>query len=115
MNPPNIPSDDFQTVLFKELGLESVDSTKKSELVEQMAAVVQNRIALRIVDILDEQQLDQLNQLIESGDDAKVGEYLSQNVPDYQAIVAEEIRRLKAELYQDVADVNRAIETRPSQ
>jgi SepF-like predicted cell division protein (DUF552 family) len=111
MNQPNLPTSQYRNVLFEELGLEGASDEHKAELVEQMATIVQNRIAMRIVDVLGEAQLNELNKLIEAGDDLAVGTYLEQNVPDYQAIVAEEIRRLKVELHEDVAEINQGLDT----
>lgn len=111
MNKPNLPTSQYSAVLFKELGLEGISDEQKAELVEQMATIVQNRVALRIVDVLGEAELNELNKLITTADDEAIGQYLDANVPDYQAIVAEEVRRLKVELHEDVAEINQALKS----
>lgn len=110
MDNPKIPTSQFEIVLFKELGIEEIDADKKAELLDTIAEIVQNRLAMRIVDVLSEQELNQLADLIKSGDDRALGEFLDSNVPDYHAIVAEEIRRVKVELYEDVAATRKALQ-----
>ncbi len=106
-----IPTSQFDIVLFKELGIEQVDPAKKAELLDTIAEIVQNRLAVRIVDVLSEAELNQLQKLIEAGDDTALGEFLGQNVPDFHAMVAEEIRRIKTELYEDVAATREALKS----
>lgn len=110
MDSPKIPINQFDIVLFKELGIDEIDADKKAELLDTIAEIVQNRLAVRIVDVLTEQELNQLADLIKSGDDKALGEFLDSNVPDYHAIVAEEIRRVKVELFEDVAETRKALQ-----
>ncbi|MBI2797892.1 hypothetical protein HYX70_01160 [Candidatus Saccharibacteria bacterium] len=109
MDNQKIPTDQFGVVLFKELGIEAVSDEQKAELLDTMAEIVQNRLAVRIIDALTETELNELVVLMDAGDDTKVGQYLNDHVLDYQAIVAEEIRRMKTELFEDVSEARKAL------
>jgi len=91
--------------LFKELGLESLSIEQKKQLGEQMIKTVWQMILVRILEILNDKQKDELYELMNSKDPEFVNNYLKSVIPDYDNLVKEEIAEYKKILISSIKDI----------
>lgn len=86
-----------QENILTTLGLDSLPTDKKTDLLSRMADIIQKRLALRVMKLLPEQALDEYIKIV---DNNEIGghEYLVKKIPNYTAIVEEEIINFKKEI-----------------
>ncbi|TAK88881.1 hypothetical protein EPO04_02065 [Patescibacteria group bacterium] len=99
---------------YQDIGYGQATEEQKLELAAQLSEVVQNRVALKLSDLLSEEQLKQLDEAVEDGDEA-VFKKLAELYPAYPELVRAETDAVKAELHfgaQEVLDQsqNKALE-----
>lgn len=86
----------------------TVDSQEVETLLTHLNQTIEERIGTEITDSLTDDQLEHLVELQDTGDDAKVGAWLEQNVPELQEIIQDEIDILLGELSESSEDINQA-------
>ncbi len=91
--------------LIRELGLTGMSREEEDAFILQFAEAVQNRVALRLGDMLTPHQLDHFNHLVETKGEEDALRYLERTAPQYPLIVREEIEALKTELSREAADI----------
>lgn len=91
--------------LIRELGLKGLTPEAEDAFIMQFSETVQNRVALRLGDMLTPHQLDHFNHLVEQKSEEDALRYLERTVPQYPLIVREEIEALKTELAREADDV----------
>jgi hypothetical protein len=99
---------DTQIIILKELGITDASPEKQADILVKMAEVIQNRVAVRLTDILTDQELQRLDELSDK-DPAEMFAWLQQNVPTYNLLVQEETIRLRNELSRGSVDIKQAI------
>ncbi len=82
------------------LGLGLTD-TQEAELVKQLQSVLEQRIAVAIMELLDENRGNELKQLAEGNDPAAVGKWIEAHLPEYQNIVDDEYDILIGDVIKD--------------
>jgi len=87
-----------QADIFHQLGLENIPEEQKNNLMNLMVDTVINRFTTQIIDRFNSQQRSEFDQLVEEGDETKIMDYLKKNVPDYEAMLFNEVENLKLEL-----------------
>lgn len=82
---------------ISQLGLAGLAFEKQTELLSRMAAIIQKKIALRVVKLLPEQALDEYLKIV---DNSEIGgqEFLTKKIPNYSLIIEEEIANFKKEI-----------------
>lgn len=85
--------------LIKALGIESMDAELQDKVLETLYSTMNTRLAMRTADELSDEQLEEFNKLVESGPD-QVMEWLAKTVPNYEAIIDEELQTVLAEIKQ---------------
>ena len=98
----------FDEKFFEAIGLHDASPDKKAELADQLGEAVQNRVAVRLSNVLTQEQMEKFSELAD-GSEEKAFDYLQEQYPDYPLIVAEEVESVKAELSHDVASVRDAL------
>lgn len=108
---PGIISDSQKQTFISELGLDSLPEDQKTDLVNTMMETVLNRIFTRISPVLTDQDAAMIETLQSSGDNADqtVIQYLGSKVPNLTQIVNEEIESFKAEMKQDLANIQTSL------
>jgi hypothetical protein len=86
--------------LLTALGINLSDD-QATALSEHFEETLQERIGLAIFDTLDDEQVATLLKLQETGNDPETAAWVKQNVPDYEAIVQDQIDILLGELASD--------------
>lgn len=95
-----IPVEQYLNVnLFEELGLGRLTPEEQASFLETIGGVIQQRLTLRLMEILTDAQKDKLEAILENGqNDAALGEFLSKEVPNFQDIANEEVATYKKQL-----------------
>jgi hypothetical protein len=84
--------------IIKILGIASLPDEQKAGIVEQASELVQKRLLLRIADSLSEEKREGLLQLIDSGDEVGLSNFLHHNCPQFNDWFAEELAKVKQEM-----------------
>lgn len=82
--------------LFKQLGLQKLSKSSKNELSEQLGQVAMDRIAARLEAILTPEQAEEFESVLQRDEDEAFA-LLAQFVPEYPAIVIEEVTGVQNE------------------
>ncbi len=90
--------------LFKQLGLKKLSRQEKLDLSEDLGGVAMNRVADRLESLLTPEQVHEFETMLQT-DEPKAFELLETFVPQYSAIVAEEIEQVRAEVTTTQAEV----------
>lgn len=87
----------IQEDIIAKLGLSKLSVDAQADFLARMAQIIQQRIALRVMKLLPEQALDEYIKIV---DNNEIGghEYLAKKIPNYAAIVEEEIDTFKKEI-----------------
>jgi len=88
--------------IVEELGLESFPLCKQEEIVIKIAEIVYDRVLLRILTKLTDQEARQLSQLIDQNRKDDVDKMLKGKFPDFEGLLKEEIILTQKELIRGV-------------
>ncbi|PIZ00409.1 hypothetical protein COY62_02725 [bacterium (Candidatus Howlettbacteria) CG_4_10_14_0_8_um_filter_40_9] len=100
---------DPKDTLIKDLGLDSLPEDKKNNLIVTMAQALQNRITVRVLDVLSEGEKKEMDTLIAGGDDSKVEEFMATRVPGIDSIIKDEYETFRTEMVQQNEALKNAI------
>lgn len=82
--------------LIKELHLDMLPTEERQKMLDEMSELIGRAIWLRILDNLNDEQVEKLNSLIDSGaDHAHMTDFLKQNIPSIEDIIREEVAKYK--------------------
>lgn len=86
--------------LFEELKMEALSPEERVAFLERIGEIVQQRVMLRLMQELSEDQKNRLESLLsqQPGDNASLGQFLKSEVPNIQQMVDEETAGYKKEL-----------------
>lgn len=86
--------------LLETLGLGSLSQEDKEQMKQQIYETLEVRVGMQLASRMSEQQLNEFEQLMNSGDEAGALKWLETNFPDYRQVVSNELEKLKAEIKQ---------------
>lgn len=81
--------------IISALKMDELSFEEKAELIEKMTEVINKSVLLRIGQKLDENTRKEFMKVLESGTEDELGDFLSENVPDFLVIIMEETNRVK--------------------
>jgi hypothetical protein len=84
----------------------TVAPNEEDALLDHLNETLEERVGLEITDSLDDQQLEALAALQEQDDPTAIQRWLTENVPELQDIVKDEIDILLGELAENADDIN---------
>ncbi len=84
--------------IFEILGLDKMPEKDQDELRMRMLDVVNNRVLLRIGDILSDEEMKEFEKVLDSNDDQKVRDFLTGKKIDISKLIVEETLVFKSEL-----------------
>lgn len=96
------PKDLIEGDIFEMLGLQDLPEDKKEETMAKLIEGVQNRVILRIDDLVGQEDQRQFHQLLDQGDDDKINKFLEEKNINVPQLVAQESLLMKSELVQIV-------------
>lgn len=80
------------------LNLDYLPDAQKAALLDKMVEVVNQRALLRVLEGLGKEKKDEFRELLDSGTDEALQEFIQVNVPDFVAMLTEETIKLKEEV-----------------
>lgn len=83
---------------IKELGLENMPVDEQEKLIDRMAKIVNERVILRALDSLTEEETKQINANLISGETEKAMKMVDEKVPNFDVIMSEEIAKFQEEM-----------------
>jgi len=86
--------------LFSEVGLDKLTAEERISFLESFGSVINQRLVYRLMTELSDEKKDKLGVLLEqkSDEDAALGNFLREEVPDFSKMADEEVARYKKEL-----------------
>lgn len=99
--PTKLPVDRYlKADLFQEIGLTSLTQEDRVSFLEAFGNVIQQRLSLRVMKELSEDQKDQLETLLTNHPDDVIGlnTFLESELPNFKDIAEEEVAKYKKEL-----------------
>lgn len=81
--------------LIKECGLEGLSEEKKEELFNRTTEIAQKAVITRLLDSLPQDKKSELDQVLAQDDATKTLEFITENVPNYDDLVKEELVKFK--------------------
>ncbi|MBP6041572.1 hypothetical protein KA529_00955 [Candidatus Saccharibacteria bacterium] len=87
--------------LLKEIGLSALPADERNRLLAQIYETLELRVGMRLAENMTDDQLDEFEQFIDSNNEDGALKWLEANFPNYKAVVAEELEKLKAEIKKD--------------
>ncbi len=86
----------------------TLDASNADSLIDHLNETVEERIGAEITESLTDDQLTELVTLQESASDEELGKWIAAHVPDYQAIVQDNIDIVIGELADGADGINTA-------
>lgn len=90
----------LSTDIIKEWGLQSLDDAKQVEIVERIGKIMYQALLVRSLDILSEKEQEEFDVLLDQDETTPddVLSFLQKKIPDFEKMVLEERKSLKADL-----------------
>ena len=92
---------------LNDLGLGSASDDKKQAFLGQVLETLELRVGNRLSENLTDEQLDDFERVVGQAEDSSdaAEQWLKANNPDYEAIVQEELMKLKNELQANISAI----------
>jgi len=88
----------FKETLIKKLGLENLSEEEKLKVLEETSDIVFDRVLIRLMNELSEEEANEFNNLLENEKEDEVAKVLYAKFPNINDIFDEEIEKVKEEL-----------------
>ncbi|HNP79223.1 MAG TPA: DUF5663 domain-containing protein [Candidatus Pacearchaeota archaeon] len=88
--------------LIEELNLDYLSEEKQEELIDEMSEVVYDRIILRILAMMTEEDVIKITKLIESGAEFEAGEILTHKIPNFENVLKREFLDFQHEIIESI-------------
>lgn len=92
MNSNNTNSD-----LINELGIADISKDLQSEIITKLGENALKNAMLEVVDKLTEKNLEEFEEISKSGDMDKIRYFLQKNIPGFDSIVNDEVKKVIAD------------------
>lgn len=88
--------------LIEELSLDYLSLEKQEELISDMSSIVYDRVILRILGMLTEEEAMKLTKFIEERREEEAGDFLAEKIPEFDNILKRELLDFQQEIVQVV-------------
>lgn len=95
--------------LIEALGLQNLPIEAKTQIVQDVAQVLEMRSLERAYESLTEEQQAELDVILDNGEDEKLVNFLQEKVPNMKDMYMEEFTKVKAELTEKLAEYKKQI------
>jgi hypothetical protein len=92
--------------IIKEFGLENFSKEEQANLIKQVGETLKIRVGMKLADVMSDDQLEQFQTVMDSGNEEEANKWLAANVPNYVQLVADEMKAIKSEIKQTLDAVN---------
>ncbi|OIO47586.1 MAG: hypothetical protein AUJ32_02785 [Parcubacteria group bacterium CG1_02_40_82] len=100
--------DTIQQNIIQGLGLQDLPEETQIKLLTQMTESVLKRVTVQVLERLSEQEREEFAKLQETGDVAKVDEFLKSKIPDYDGMVEQVVAEFKEEMKSNIETLKSA-------
>jgi hypothetical protein len=90
--------------LIKELGLKQLSEKEQKELLEKMGKVVYERILIKVIKKLTDEEASKLTELLKEKKIEEFGKYLDEKVPNSASIMKEEVEKYRKEIIEAIKE-----------
>lgn len=97
--------------LLVDLGLGDLPTEEKNNLLKMIYETLEKRVGMNLASKMSEQQFNEFEQFVDSGDEQGALKWLESNFPNYKQVVAEELEKLKAEIKADSDKIKEGLES----
>jgi|GEM_PF-3177129 len=94
----------LQQNIMNLLGLQGLPADQQIALIERIVELVEKRLSLRLVEVLNEDQLSQVSAVFATGTDEEKTAFL-QSIPNLQQMMEEEVLKIKQELFNEAQKI----------
>lgn len=91
--------------ILEELGLKNLSAERQKELLEKMSSLIQNRVLLRVLRSLSEEDKKEFDNILETNDMEKVHRFLIEKVPGLDKITDEEVEKFRGEVKKQLSNL----------
>jgi hypothetical protein len=92
------PMDFMDKDIFDILGIGEAESSKKDAMIQEMIETIQNRVVVRALDLMSEEEGGKFSALLEEGNNANIESFVEEKGIDFGKITAEESLLYKMEI-----------------
>lgn len=92
----------FEKDLMEIMGFSKLSDKEKTELYQKAIETIKNRLLIRIITILGENNKDEFFKSIDKGDEKNIDDFLKSKNIDYQTLFTEEALLYKLEMSKKV-------------
>lgn len=96
--------------LLQSIGLGNLPKAEKNKLLQHIYETLEMRVGMKLAEQMSDEQLDEFESYINSGDEAGALKWLETNFPDYKKVVEAELLTLKDEIAKDAAQIIEAVQ-----
>jgi hypothetical protein len=90
----------LDNAFLEELGLGNLPPVEKNKMLAHIYETLEMRVGMKLAEQMSNEQLDEFESYINRQDEAGALKWLESNFPNYKAVVAEELEKLKSEISQ---------------
>jgi predicted RNA-binding Zn ribbon-like protein len=90
----------LDNTLLEEIGLAALPADEKSKMLAHIYETLEMRVGVKLAEQMSDQQLDEFESFINTGDEAGALKWLETTFPSYKQVVADEFENLKSEIAQ---------------
>ncbi len=84
--------------ILEDLKLTELPADEQNKVLAQVTEILQNRVAMRVDDLLSDEEKAEFDKVAAAGNQQEMDRYLDEKIPDLSGIAAEEYQILRAEL-----------------
>jgi len=93
--------------IIKNLGIDQLPEDKKEEVLMLMTEALLKRILITTLEKIPANKKEEFDEIFKSKDSEKINEFLSNNVPDYEKMLKNEIENFKEEMKSTVNELQK--------
>ncbi len=88
----------LDNAFLEELGLGALPPVEKNKMLAHIYETLEMRVGMKLAEQMSNEQLDEFESYINKQDEAGALKWLETNFPNYKAVVADELEKLKTKL-----------------
>lgn len=84
--------DALRSAMAQDLGITHLNEDEQSEIINKLGEVILKRVTISLLEKLPEDKRDAFEALSVEGDQKKIQDFLSQNIPNFDALLQSEVQ-----------------------
>lgn len=91
------------------LGLSELPLETQADMLDKMADLVMRRLMIRLIENMSDEDKEEVARVFESGTDEEKTSFMTSRFPDLRSMIEEEVITLKAELVNEVENIDETL------